>query len=214
MYRLYWDRGSANMAPHAVLRELGAPFELVRVDISSAENRTPAYLAINPNARVPTLIDGDRSLYEAAAIVLYLCEKHPQSGLMPLPGEPGREQFLQWLFYLTNTMQEELQHWWHANNYLDHEAGRADMKSVAERRLGVIFSRFDSMLERDGPYILGERFSAVDIYFAMLCRWTRQMAKPALGYPQAKRLVALVSKRPAWAAMMLAEGIDWKGPLA
>ena len=122
MYRLYWDRGSANMAPHAVLRELGAPFELVRVDISNAENRAPAYLAINPDARVPTLIDGDRYLYEAAAIVLYLCGKHPPDGLMPLPGEAGRERFLQWLFYLTNTMQEELQHWWHADNYLDCKA--------------------------------------------------------------------------------------------
>ena len=134
------------MAPHAVLRELEAPFELARVDISNAENRTPAHLAINPNARVPTVIDGERSLYEAAAIVLYPCEKHPQGGLMPLPGEAGREHFLQWLFYLTNTMQEELQHWRHAGNYLDHKASRADMKSVAERRLGVIFSRFVSML--------------------------------------------------------------------
>ena len=214
MYRLYWDRGSANMAPHAVLRELGAPFELVRVDISKAENRAPAYLAINPNARVPTLIDGEKSLYEAAAIVLYLCEKHPQGGLMPLPGEAGREQFLQWLFYLTNTLQEDLQHWWHADNYLDHEASREDLKTVAERRLGVIFSRFDSMLERDGPFILGKRFSAVDIYFVMLCRWTRQMANPALGYPRVKRLVDLVTARPAWSATMLAEGIDWKGPLA
>ena len=64
LYRLYWDRGSANMAPHAILREIGCPFELVRVDISKSENRAPSYLAINPNHRVPTLVHGDRVLYE------------------------------------------------------------------------------------------------------------------------------------------------------
>ena len=73
VYRLFWDRGSANMAPHAVLREIGCPFTLIRVDISKGENRTPAYLALNPNGRGPTLIDGDRVIYEAAAILMYLC---------------------------------------------------------------------------------------------------------------------------------------------
>ena len=72
--------------------------------------------------RVPTLVHGDRVIYESAAIVLYLCEAHPEAGLMPLPGERGRGAFLQWLFWLTNTLQEDLQHWWHADNYLDCEA--------------------------------------------------------------------------------------------
>ena len=98
LYRLYWDRGSANMAPHAILCEIGAAFELVRVDTSAGAQRDPAYLALNPNARVPTLVHGDRVIYESAAIVLSLCERHPEAGLMPLPGEPDRHAFLQWLF--------------------------------------------------------------------------------------------------------------------
>jgi len=48
----------------------------------------------------------------------------------------------------------------------------------------------------------------------MLCRWTRAMAKPATTYPNLNRLIGLVTARPAWVAMMLAEGIDWNGPLA
>ncbi len=122
--------------------------------------------------------------------------------------------FLQWLFYFTNTLQEELQHWWHADNYLDREDSRHDMKIVAERRLGEIFSRIDSMLGGNGPYLLGSRFSALDIFVTMLCRWTRQMPQPALNYPNVKRHVELVTARPAWAAMMEAEGINWNGPLA
>ena len=214
VYRLFWDRGSANMAPHAVLREIGCPFELIRVDISKAENRAPAYLALNPNARVPTLVHGERVIYESAAILLYLCEVHPEAGLMPLPGDPSRGEFLQWLFWLTNTLQEDLQHWWHADNYLDSEAARHEMKAVAERRLGRMFSQLDSRLGEDGPYMLGERFSAIDIFLAMLCRWTRAMAVPATSYPNLNRLISLVTARPAWEAMMRAEGIDWNGPLA
>lgn len=202
------------MAPHAVLREIGCPFKLIRVDISKGENRAPAYLALNPNARVPTLVDGDRVVYESAAILMYLCEAHPEAGLMPLPGEPDRGAFLQWLFWLTNTLQEDLQHWWHADNYLDTEPARHELKVVSERRLGRMFSEVDSALGRAGPFLLGARFSAVDIFLVMLCRWTRAMAQPATSYPHLNRLIGLVTSRPAWRAMMQAEGIDWNGPLA
>lgn len=201
------------MAPHAVLREIGCRFELVRVDTACGEQRDPAYLALNPNARVPTLIHGNRVVYESAAILLYLCENHPEAGLMPLPGEAGRETFLQWLFWCTNTLQEDLQHWWHADNYLDSEAARHEMKIVAERRLAHMFSHIDSGLGQGGPCLLGARFSAVDIFLVMLCRWTRAMQFPATSYPNLNRLIGLVTARPAWRAMMLAEGIDWNGPL-
>lgn len=202
------------MAPHAVLREIGCPFEMVRVDTAKGENRTSEYLALNPNHRVPTLVHGDRVIYESAAILLYLCENHPEAGLMPLPGEGGRHLFLQWLFYFTNTLQEELQHWWHADNYLDSEPARAEMKAVAERRLHRMFLQIESVLANGGPYMLGSRFSAADLFLVMLCRWTRAMAVPASNYPNVKRLIDLVTARPSWAAMMEAEGINWNGLLA
>jgi glutathione S-transferase len=184
------------------------------VDVAKGENQAPDYLKLNPNGRVPTLVDGERVLYESVAIILYLCELHPEAGLMPAVGENERHLFLQWLIYFTNTVQEELQHWWHAENYGDQKVSRDDMKIVAERRLDAIFSRLDSMLEKAGPYVLGSRFSAADIFLTMLCRWTRQMPKPALAYPSVRRLVDLVTARPAWQAMMQAEGIEWNGPLA
>ena len=78
------------MAPHALLHELGVPFDLVHVDVASGAHRAPGYTALNPNQRVPTLVHGDHVLYESAAILLYLCESHPESGLMPLPGNARR----------------------------------------------------------------------------------------------------------------------------
>ncbi|HEX6121137.1 MAG TPA: glutathione S-transferase N-terminal domain-containing protein, partial [Dongiaceae bacterium] len=61
MYKLYWSPGSANMTPHALLEEIGAPFELIEVDLDAGKQHNPDYLKLNPHARVPTLVyDGDR----------------------------------------------------------------------------------------------------------------------------------------------------------
>lgn len=214
MYKLYWGRGGANMAPHAALEEIGAGFELVELDFDRNEHKSAEYRKLNPNARVPTLIVDGKTMYESAAILLYLCERHPDAKLMPPPGSPERAHFLQWLFFFTNTVQEEMMHWHHADNYMDSETGRAELQKIAERRLATMWTQICKTLADPGPYLLGARFSAIDIFLVMLCRWTRKMAKPATEWPELKRLVDLVTARPAWQRMMKAEGIDWSGDLA
>ena len=130
MYKLFWDPGSANMAPHAVLEEIGCPYELVKVDIKSGEHRQPSYLKLNPNARVPTLVDGDRVMYESAAIILYLVEQHPGAKLAPAPGTRERMLFLQWLMYLTNTIQDSFILYYHPDNFFPDGERRAALKAV------------------------------------------------------------------------------------
>ncbi len=206
MYTLYWSRGSANMACHAALIEIGAPFKLVEIDADKGEQKSAAYRAINPHARVPTLIDDGRVMYESAAILLYLCEKHPEARLMPAVGSPDRGQFLQWLFYLTNTVQEALMNWWHADNYLESESERRSLIASAARRLERMWQLLDGVIARNGPYLLGREFSAVDMFLAMLGHWSRKMAKPARSYPNIGRLMALVEERPAYSRMMADEG--------
>lgn len=212
MYTLYWDAGGANMAPHAVLEELGQPFTLRRIDLSKGEQHGPDYLKLNPHRRVPTLVEDGRVVFESAAILLYLCEQHPSAALMPGLPDPERPLFLQWLIYLTNTVQEELGHWWHPDAFLDSAAGRQELKLVSERRLAGMWTHLDDAL-KPGPYLLGPRFSAVDYFLVMLCRWSRAMDKPATAYPRLRRCIDLVAARPAWQRMMRAEGITWTGTL-
>ncbi len=204
MYTLYWSKGSANMACHAAMIEMGVPFKLVEIDADKGQQKSADYLKINPNARVPTLIEDGRIMYESAAILLYLCEKHPQSGLMPPVGSPSRVRFLQWLFFLTNTPQEALMNWWHADNYLDKEEERAALKSGAERRLARIWALLDR--EIAGPYLLGAECTAVDLFLTMVAHWSRKMAKPARSYRNIAKLMALVEARPSWQKMMADEG--------
>jgi glutathione S-transferase len=209
MYRLYYAPGGANMAPHAVLEEVGAAYELVLVDIDKGAQFDPAYLKLNPNARVPTLVDGDLVMYESAAITLHLCERHAQALLMPAPGEPDRPMFLQWLVFMTNTVQEAMMTWWHPDNYLADEGMRRALMAGAERRLDRMWAQLDGAL---GPYLLGRRFSAADLYLYMLVRWSRKMAKPGWEHPGIGHLVRLVGERPAVQRMMRSEGLEPFGP--
>ena len=211
MYRLYWDAGTAAMAPHAVLEEIGAAHELVRVDTDKGEQHSDWYRKINPNTRVPSFEHDGRVMYESAAIVLYLADLHPQAGLAPAIGDPSRALYLQWMAYCTNTVQEALMAWHHSEHYAPDEASRAAVKANAPRRLAALWQKLDGIV---GPHLLGERFTAADIYLVMMCRWSRKLEKPATTYPNLKRLVDLVTARPAWQRMMAAEGIDWAGDLA
>ncbi|MBL9034995.1 MAG: glutathione S-transferase family protein [Rhodospirillaceae bacterium] len=208
MYKLYWSPGSANMTPHAILEEIGVPYELIKIDTSKGEQRNPDYLKVNPHARVPTLVyDGGKLMYEAAAISLFLIERHPGTGLAPEPGHADRAPFLQWLAYLTNTVQEACMHWWHPENFVAGEDHQAAVKRTTEARLAKMFGLIDAHLAQSGPYLCGNTFYACDYYCAMLARWTRAMTAPAHTHPRVRDLVRAAMARPAYARMLEMEGI-------
>ncbi len=119
MYQLHYFPANANAAPHMVLEEIGAKYELCLVDRATKAQKSKEYLKINPNGRIPTLVDGDLVLFEAAAIVLHLADRHPEAGLAPAVGTADRSRFYQWLTFLTNSLQEELMIW----QYPDRLAG-------------------------------------------------------------------------------------------
>src|SRR4051794_20173626 len=78
MLTLYFAPGSSSMAPHIALHEIGAPFESRPLSFRRKQNRDPAYLAINPEGKVPTLLIDDRLLTEVAAILFYLARRFPE----------------------------------------------------------------------------------------------------------------------------------------
>lgn len=207
MYKLFWDPGSANMAPHAALEEIGCPYELVLVDTKSGQHKRPEYLKLNPNGRVPTLVAGDRVMYESAAIVLYLADKHREARLAPAIDAPERMLFLQWLMYLTNTVQDAFMLYFHAEQAADSEAARAEIKAKAEKRLQAMWATIDAALAANGPYLAGAAFSGADLFLHMLSRWSRNCAKPTSAYPHVRKLVELVKARPAVQRMMAQEGL-------
>ncbi len=89
MYQLHYFPSNANAAPHMVLEELGTKYALVLVDRANSAQKSKAYLALNPNGRIPTLVDEDLILFEAAAIILHLVDKHPDAKLAPNQARPA-----------------------------------------------------------------------------------------------------------------------------
>lgn len=208
MYQLYGFIGSASLAPRMVLEELKLPYQFIKLDAEKGEHRQAEYLKLNPNGRVPTLVDGSRVLYESAAICLYLCDQHPNSHLVPAVNHPARGQLYKWLMFLTNTLQPTLVSYFYPDRFSTDPAHAPAIKARAEQNAQGIYQQIDTALAADGPYLLGTEFSVADLYLLMLVRWGRWFAEPPVTrYPQLQRLAQFLSERPAVQQAFAAEGI-------
>jgi len=215
MYQLHFSPSSAAMAPHILLQELGVPFEKVLVDTSTGAHRSEAYRKLNPNGLIPTLVDGDLVLYETAAICMHLCDMHPEAGLAPALGTVERAHFYKWLVWLTNTLQSTLIIYFYTDRWMDagNSAGVAELKSHAEAKVGLMLDQLDTELARlekihEQPWLLGAKYSAVDIYTLMLCRWTRNFAsKPARDRAHLGAYLTRALARPAVLKAFNEEGL-------
>lgn len=209
MYTLYYAPGAASLAVHWLLIDLELPHTLVKLDIAAREHKTPEYLALNPSGVVPTLLVDGKPMCEAAAMAVLLAEAKPEAGLIPAPGSARRGEFLQWMFHLANSLQPPFRLWW----YPQEAAGEAHAeagKATAEARIHAVFANLDAHLGKSGPYLLGEAPCAADFMLVMLMRWSRNMPKTALDYPNLARLAGLMKARPSWKALYESEGLsEW-----
>src|SRR5260370_14302533 len=105
MLTLYFSPGSSSMAVHIALHEIGADFERRLVSLAKGEQHNPEYLAVNPEAKVPTLlIDGGSRLTEVAAILYYLAKRFPEAGLWPGGGLEAEAQAISWMSFIASTI--------------------------------------------------------------------------------------------------------------
>lgn len=211
MLRLHHYPGSASMAPQILLEEIGVPFELVLVDREQGVQKTQQYLRLNPNGLIPALTDGDLVLYEAAAICLYLCDRFPQARLAPALGTAQRAQFYKWLIWLTNTLQATLIVYFYPERWVNagNAAGVHQVRAHAESRVRVLVDLLERELAAgNGPWLLGDDYSAVDAYAFMLCRWTRNFHRPARVRAHLGPYLQRVLERPAVQRAMTAASIS------
>ena len=206
MPTLYLIPSSAGQAPHILLREIGAPFELAFLDRERGDHKAPGYLKLNPMGRVPTLVDGDLVLFESAAICLHLAETHPQAGLAPAAGAPERARFLQWLMYLTNTVQADMLVYFYPERFAPAAEAKA-VRALAVDRLMDQFALLDRELE-GREFLVGERFSVVDAYLFMVARWTRHMPRKARELPHLGPYLERIHNRPSVQAVYAAEACE------
>lgn len=208
MYKLYWSPGSAAMAPQAVLEEIGVAYEPVRIDLAAKEHEQAAYKTLNPNGRIPTLVDGDFVIFETAAICQYLSDKHGM--LSPALGTQARGRHMQWLTYLTNTVQAFSLDWFHPDwTFATDEAKQAALKAEAERKLYRSFDVINDGIAPGSDHMVEGQFTICDIYLTMVARWSRYFARPMWHWDNINRVVVATHPRPGFQRMMQKQGISW-----
>jgi glutathione S-transferase len=197
------------MVVHLALLETGAPYELRLVDFDQDAQHGAEYLKLNPRGVVPTLVIDSRPRAESAALLQMLAERHPEAKLIPPAGTPEREAWLQWTVYLSNTLMSSYRLW-----FYPAELGTAEhtpeVRAALQARIAAVWDLLDAQLAADGPYLLGREFSGADLLLTMLMRWSRNMPRPATGWPALKRLADLVRARPSWQKLYELEGLsEW-----
>lgn len=206
--QLYYYPGNANLAPHILLEEIGCEFELVLVDRAVGAQKDASYLRLNPNGRIPTLVQGELVLFEAAAICLHLADQHPSAELIPPLLSPERSHFYKWLVFLTNTVQPQYMAFRYPEQHTSEPSQTEGVRRAAAERASRAFSVLEQSLG-PGPYVLGERYSACDAYLFMLSLWARRLPDPPSASARIRACLTATAARPATQRACRAEGIEF-----
>jgi glutathione S-transferase len=217
MLHLHYYPSTASMVPHILLEELAVPYQRVLVDRAVNAHKSPAYLKLNPNGLIPVLTQDDAGgaklvLYETAAIVLHLCDTHPDAGLAPPLGSVERAHFYKWLMWLTNTLQATLIVYFYPERWVaqGNAAGAAEVKAAVEAKIAGLLDQLDAELACHGQeWFMGAHYTALDAYVFTLCRWTRNFASlPARGRPYLGPYLQRMLARPSVQRVMVAEQLQ------
>ena len=155
MLTLYFCPGTSSMAAHIALHEVGAPFESRPLSLAKNENRTPAYLAINPEGKVPVLLIDGRPLTEVAAILFYLAKRFPEAGLLPQADTEAEAQAISWMSFIAATVhparRQGIEHargvYAIADTRLGNREWALDHYSIADIHLFRLYWRFRNSLD-------------------------------------------------------------------
>ncbi|MDW5502883.1 glutathione transferase GstA [Pseudomonas lundensis] len=197
--KLYFAPDTCSLSPHIVLRELGLPFELIRVN-----NRTKRsadgqdFYQVNPKGYVAALmLDDGRVITEGTAIVQYLADLRPDTSLAPPPTSFERVRLQEWLNFITSEIHS-------GSSPLFNAALPEEVKTLfrdkLRRRLDVVAQTLEKQ-----PFLLGEHFSVADAYLFTVLRWMAPFSIELKYWPSLTRYMALIAQRESVQAALAAE---------
>ena len=170
MLTLYYAPGTCALASHLALEYAGAPYQAHRLDFKEQQQRSAEYLKLNPKGRVPALVTDRGVLTETPALLLYIAESFPQSGLAPLDDAFLLAKMNEFNSYLCSTVHVNHAHGGRAARWTDDAAAMETMKQKVPQTMGDAFGLIESHMLQ-GPWVLGERFSTSDLYLYTITRW-------------------------------------------
>jgi glutathione S-transferase len=186
----YHNPMSRGRMVHWMLEETGAPYRFEPVSFEKGENKKPAFLAINPMGKLPTIVHRGAVITECGAIITYLGDAFPAAKLAPAVDEAARGTYLRWMFFGQGCIESAL---------IDRMLSRPPV----DRPAALGYGNYDDVLRAlelaltPGPYILGNRFSAVDVYVGSQLGFGL-MTKTLEPRPIFQSYVGLLTQRPAY----------------
>jgi glutathione S-transferase len=207
MYKLYNVRRWGSMAPHLVLEELGVPYQ--NIWMTPEQVRSEEFKRLSPLGFIPALgLDDGRVIIESMAIVAFLTEASPDRGMSPRPGSDDAAVYLSVLAFMSSNIYALINL---AEFAEDFTAEPDAQKGIREKAIGSyhrVFDILDTRLAKEGPFLLGESFSAADLYLFMLTIWAKPSERALLERcPAVARLCDNVRNRPKLKAALEAHGV-------
>lgn len=199
--KLYYSPGACSLSPHIVLLELGLPFSMEKVDLKSKKTEKAIdYLTINSKGSVPALqLDDGKVLTEGPAIVQFLADQKPESGLAPRAGTFERYRLVEILNYITSEVHKNF-------SPLFNPATSADWKKAAVEALGKKFDWLSGHLG-EKKHLLGDEFTVADAYLFTVLGWSGHVGIDLGKWPVLAAYHARVAARPKVHEALKAEGL-------
>ena len=199
--KLYYSPGACSLSPHIVACELGLPIELEKTDLGAKKTAKGVdFLTVNPKGQVPTLeLDDGQVLTEGPAIVQYLADRKPETGLLPAAGSMDRYRVQEWLNHITSEIHK---------NYtpLFNPQAPDDYKKIARASLAKRYRRIDELL-KGKAYLMGDRFTVADAYLFTVTNWAGHVGVDLSEFANLQAYQQRVAGRPGVQEAMKAEGL-------
>ncbi len=199
--KLYYAPGACSLSPHIALIEAGLAHELVKVNTKTRQfDGDHDFLAVNAKGYVPVLeLDDGQRLTEGPAIVQYIADRKPESGLAPKPGTLERVRVQEWLNFTTSEIHKTFSPLFSADTPDDY-------KEIARKKLRTRFDWLSKEI-KDREFLVGNHYTVADGYLFVVLGWTDHVGMKLADWPVLKAWHARIAQRPAVQQALKAEGL-------
>lgn len=170
MLTLYRADGTCALASHLALELAGAQYDVISLDFGKQEQRSPAYLEVNPKGRVPALATDRGVITETPAILLYIAQAHPQAQLAPLQDAFALAKVNEFNSYLCATVHVNHAHKRRGARWADDERAHESMRAKVAQNMADCFALIERAMF-EGPWVMGSQLTICDPYLFTLAGW-------------------------------------------
>src|SRR4051794_39032609 len=204
MLKLYYAPGTCALASHITLAESGADYTTERLDFKINQQNSPEYLAINPKARVPSLVTDRGVLTETPAMLAFIAQSFPKAKLAPFDDAYTFAQVQSFNSYLCSTVHTNHAHKMRGARWATEESSFADMKAMVPKTMGACFALIEQKMFK-GPWVMGDQFTICDPYLYTLSTWLEGDSVDINATPKIADHFKRMSDRPAVRKVMDAQ---------